>query len=82
MLLECRATAARISTLYGINAPEFADGRLFEGFVAGLIEQGALLEGEDGKLNFDGRINAILRPAKSTIALELRQALETMGHGR
>ena len=81
LLLECRATAARISTLYGINAPEFADGRLFEGFVAGLIEQGAILEGEDGKLNFDGRINAILRPAKSTIALELRQALETMGHG-
>ena len=76
LLAACRATAARISTLYGIDAPEFSDGRLFESFVAGLIDQGVLVEGEDGKLNFDSRINAILRPAKSTIAVELRQALE------
>ena len=76
LLAACRATAARISTLYGIDAPEFSDGRLFESFVAGLIDQGVLVEGEDGKLNFDSRINAILRPAKSTIATELRQALE------
>ena len=76
LLAACRATAARISTLYGIDAPEFSDGRLFESFVAGLIDQGVLVEGEDGKLNFDSRINTILRPAKSTIATELRQALE------
>ena len=81
LLAACRATAARISTLYGIDAPEFSDGRLFEGFVAGLIDQGVLVEGEDGKLNFDSRINAILRPAKSTIAMELRQALEEPSEG-
>ena len=76
LLKECRRTAARMSTLYGINAPEFSEVRLFEGFVQGLLEDGVVAEGDDGKLVFDSRIDAILRTAKTTIAVELRQALE------
>ena len=74
--IECRRAAARISTLYGINAPEFSEGRLFEGFVQGLLDEGVVAEDADGKLVFDSRIDAILRTAKTTIAVELRQALE------
>ena len=75
LLAECRATAARISTLYGIDAPEFADMRLFEGFLQGLAEQGALAEDAEGRLAFDERIGELLRTARGVISWELRQAL-------
>ena len=75
LLAECRATAARISTLYGIDAPEFADMRLFEGFLQGLAEQGALAEDADGRLVFEERIGELLRAARGVISWELRQAV-------
>ena len=75
LLAACRATAARVSTLYGIDAPEFADVRLFEGFLQGLTEQGALTEDADGKLAFSDGIGELLRAGRSVISPELQQAL-------
>lgn len=75
LLAECRATAARISTLYGIDAPEFADVQLFEGFLQGLAESGVLAEDADGCLVFDERVAELLRAARGVISWELRQAL-------
>lgn len=75
LLAACRATAARVSSLYGIDAPEFADGRLFEGFLQGLAEQGALTEKEDGSLVVQDGVRELLRAARGVISLELRQAL-------
>ena len=75
LLAECRATAARISTLYGIDAPEFADVQLFEGFLQGLADSGVLAEDADGGLVFDERVAELLRAARGVISWELRQAL-------
>lgn len=75
LLAACRATAARVSTLYGIDAPEFADVRLFEGFLQGLTEHGALTEDAAGRLAFSDGIGELLRAGRSVISPELRQAL-------
>ncbi len=80
LLAACRATAARVSSLYGIDAPEFADGRLFEGFLQGLVERGALAEDEDGRLVFEDGVGELLRAARGVIASELRQALVAKPH--
>ena len=79
LLADCCATAERISTLYGINAPEYSDQRLFDGFLQGLLEGGAMAEDEAGKLHFDQRLTAILRAGHGIIAVELRQALKRHG---
>ena len=72
---EWRRTARRISRLYGINAPEFADSRLFESLLQGLSEAGIATANADGKLVFDSRIPLIARAGDGVIALELRHAL-------
>ena len=76
LLADCRATAERISTLYGINAPEYSDQRLFEGFIQGLMDSGVVAEDQAGKLHFDQRLTTLLRTGRGVIAVELRQALE------
>ena len=76
LLADCRANAKRISTLYGIGAPEFADARLFEGLLQGLVNDGVVSVDCDGKLAFDGRIAEITRAGRGVIAAELRQAID------
>lgn len=75
LLAACRGTADRISTLYRINAPEFSDVRLFEGFLQGLSDDGVVAEDGAGKLSFDTRVDELLRAARSVIAEELREGL-------
>ena len=76
LLASCRQTAARISALYGIDAPEFSDAWLFERFFQGLTEHGVLAENAEGCLLFDERIRGFLHAGQSVIAAELRQALQ------
>ena len=76
LLADCRANAKRISTLYGIGAPEFADARLFEGLLQGLVNRGVVCVDCDGKLSFDERIAEVIRAGRSVIAVELRQAID------
>ena len=75
LLSECRATASRISKLYGFDSPEFADARLFTSFLDRLTENGVLTADATGRLCFDDRVSNILRAGRSVIAEELRQAL-------
>ena len=75
LLSECRATASRISKLYGFDSPEFADARLFTSFLDRLTENGVLTADANGRLCFDDRVSNILRAGRSVIAEELRQAL-------
>ena len=82
LLLECRATAARFSKLYGLDSPEFADARLFSGFLAHLIENGVLTLDDDGRLQYDERVPDILHAGHNVVAVELRQALARRGNGR
>ena len=75
LLGDWTATARRISRLYGLNAPEFSDPRLIDGFVQHLTEAG-ILANDAGKLVFDERVPEIVRAAQGVIAVDLRQALE------
>ena len=76
LLADCRAHAERISTLYGIGAPEFSDARLFEGLLQGLINEGVVAASEDGRLAADDRIRHVQRAGRAVINTELRQAVE------
>jgi len=49
---DCIALARRVSRLYGLNAPEFFDARLFHNFVETLIARGAVSIDADGKLAY------------------------------
>ena len=52
---DCIALARRVSRLYGLNAPEFFDARLFHNFVETLIARGAVAIDADGKLAYGRR---------------------------
>ena len=75
LLGDWTATARRISRLYGLNAPEFSDPRLIDGFLQHLTEAG-MLRIDGGKLVFDERLPEIVRAAQGVIAVDLRQAME------
>ena len=76
LLADCRAHAERISTLYGIGAPEFSDARLFEGLLQGLINEGVVAADGAGRLVADARIRAVQRAGRTVIDTELRQAVD------
>ena len=78
LLGDWTATARRISRLYGLNAPEFSDPRLIDGFLQHLSEAG-VLQVDGGKLVFDERVPEIVRAAQGVIAVDLRQAMERQG---
>ena len=75
---RCEATSARISRLYGSNAPEFHDTRLFRGFLDALIRLGIVTE-EDGQLRFDdspqGPLATALELAEEVVPAEIRYAV-------
>ena len=75
LLSDWTTTARRISRLYGLNAPEFSDPRLIDGFVQHMTEAG-VLENDAGRLVFDERLPEIVRAAQGVIAVDLRQAME------
>lgn len=75
LLGDWTATARRISRLYGLNAPEFSDTRLIDGFLQHMTESG-VVQNNAGKLVFDERVTEIVRAAQGVIAVDLRQALE------
>ena len=75
LLSDWTTTARRISRLYGLNAPEFSDPRLIDGFVQHMTEAG-MLENDAGRLVFDERLPEIVRAAQGVIAVDLRQAME------
>ena len=76
LLADGLAAAQRISRLYRINAPEFADARLFARFVDRLIDSGVVEVNDEGKLLFDERIRRVVRAGRGVIADEVRQDLE------
>lgn len=77
LLARCRLHAERISKLYGIGAPEFADPRLFEGLAQGLVNNGIVRLDDTGKLHFDDRVRAVIRAGRGVIDLEFRQAIDS-----
>jgi len=71
----CQMTAQRLGLLYSQTAPEFFDRALFRGFIGKLRELGFVWNGEDGKLDFDERMEGWSRDARLILGRELRHSI-------
>ena len=67
--------AHKMARLQGINAPEFFDPNLFDGFVDQLIGNGVVTEAADGRLSYSGLLKEILRASSHFIDAEFRHAV-------
>jgi glycerol-3-phosphate O-acyltransferase len=67
--------AAKMSRLYGLNAPEFFDARLFNQFMDALQREGLVTEAADGALAHAPVIEEILRAAETIIDPDFRFAV-------
>jgi glycerol-3-phosphate O-acyltransferase len=67
--------AQKMSRLYGLNAPEFFDARLFNMFVDALIRNAVIAEGTTGALTWAPVIGEVLRGAENVIDTEFRYAV-------
>jgi glycerol-3-phosphate O-acyltransferase len=67
--------AQKMSRLYGLNAPEFFDARLFNMFVDALIRNGVVAEQPGGQLTWAPLIDDVLKGSESVIDPEFRYAV-------
>jgi glycerol-3-phosphate O-acyltransferase len=72
---DCITLARRMSRLYGLNAPEFFDARLFHTFVDTLIARGAVTVGDDGLLSYGRMIGEVTRASSDVLPIEFRLAV-------
>lgn len=70
-----QAVAQRISRLYGINAPEFSDQRLFDQFIDTLLRRGMVHTDENGQLSYDPAVSQVLRAAEFVIDPQIRHGV-------
>jgi glycerol-3-phosphate O-acyltransferase len=72
---QSQLIAHKMARLHGINAPEFFDQRLFDGFVDRLVEDGTIEERGDGTLAHSPLVDEILRAAERVIDPDLRDSI-------
>ena len=72
---DAQLIAQKVSRIYGINAPEFFDQRLFDQFIERLLANQVVCENDDGTLNHDPIIERVLRAAEFVIDPEIRYAV-------
>lgn len=75
LISACQEAAKRISRLYGINAPEFFDQRLFREFAGALKRRGRLLEDDKHRLSPDPLVGQVLRAAQYVLHPGIRQSV-------
>ena len=71
----CHLTAQRLSLLYAPAAPEFFDRSLFRGFIANMREQKLIWLDDNGKLDYDERLNEWEHDARLVLNRELRHTI-------
>lgn len=71
----CHLTAQRLSLLYAPAAPEFFDKSLFRGFIANMREQKMIWLDDNGKLDYDERLNEWEQDARLVLSRELRHTI-------
>ncbi len=72
---DSRKMAQKMSRVYGLNAPEFFDARLFDLFVDKLVADGVISEREDGTLSHTAVVDEVLKAAQAVINPEFRYAI-------
>ncbi len=71
----CTLTAQRLSLLNEMSAPEFFDKALFRGFIQKLREQKIVWTDDAGKLDYDRRLDDIVRDARVILSREVRHSI-------
>ncbi len=71
----CITLARRMTRLYGLNAPEFFDARLFHSFVDALIARDAVQVDEHGSLTYGNVIATVTRASSRVLPAEFRLAV-------
>ena len=72
--------ANKISRLYGINAPEFSDEKLFTQFTNELIERRAITVDEEGGITSQGQLDRVVRAAEYVIEPQIRLGVASHKH--
>ena len=72
--------ANKISRLYGINAPEFSDEKLFTQFANELIKRRAITVDEDGQITSQGQLEDVVRAAEYVIEPQIRLGVASHKH--
>ena len=67
--------AHKMARLHGMDAPEFFDPRLFDGFVDKLLRDGVVQEGADGRLSYAPVVQEVMRASAHIIDAEFRHAV-------
>ncbi|MCR9277481.1 MAG: glycerol-3-phosphate 1-O-acyltransferase PlsB [Pseudomonadaceae bacterium] len=75
LLSACQQAARRISRLYGINAPEFFDGRLFREFCSALTRDGLIHVDDNDHLSPDPLLAQATRAAQWVLDTGIRQTV-------
>ncbi|MFW6094322.1 MAG: glycerol-3-phosphate 1-O-acyltransferase PlsB [Pseudomonadota bacterium] len=75
LLKRSHDVARKMSRLYGLNAPEFFDARLFHRFVDALVENRVAAEHEHGTLVWDPMVEDVLKAAEGVIDPDFRFAV-------
>ena len=76
---RCQSLAERMSRLFGLNAPEFFDVRLFRQFINMLIGRGAVSMAQDGTLVPTAVVRDVVRRADRVVSADFRQAVFRAG---
>ncbi len=69
--------AQKISRLYGINAPEFSDRRLFDAFIDALLADKVITTDDTGILHGQPQLNDVLRAANFVIEPQIRLGVQS-----
>jgi glycerol-3-phosphate O-acyltransferase len=72
---DSRKIAQKMSRIYGLNAPEFFDARLFNLFIDKLVADGLINERDNGTLSHTAVIDDVLKAAQAVINPEFRYAV-------
>ncbi|MDE0272698.1 MAG: hypothetical protein OXP11_16020, partial [Gammaproteobacteria bacterium] len=75
---QSQRIAHKTARLCGINAPEFFDQRLFDGFIDKLIDDGLVYEqgeGKDRRLGYSPVLDEVMRASVRVIDTEFRHAV-------
>ncbi len=72
---QSQQVARKMSRIYGLNAPEFFDAQLFDGFIDKLIADDLVSEGAEGKLGYSPIVKEVIRAAEGVIDAEFRYAV-------
>jgi glycerol-3-phosphate O-acyltransferase len=72
---DCITLARRMSRLYGLNAPEFFDARLFRNFIDTLIARGVVRVDPEGRLSYADVIGEVTRASSVVLPADFRQAV-------